>query len=68
MSDAVMLALIAQVGTLLSVLIAAWFGRRKLNQVHDLVNGASSEQRKLIERQSEQIAALANSLSKKGPG
>lgn len=58
MSDAVLLALIAQVGTLLSVLIAAFFGARKLNKVHDLVNGQSTAQMEKIERQTALIQAL----------
>lgn len=66
MSDTVLLALIAQVGTFLGVVVVAYFGRKKLNEVHELVNGNSTKQVKLIERQSEQIADLANSLSRKG--
>lgn len=66
MSDVVVLALIAQVGTLLSVLIAAYFGRRKLNKVHDLVNGNSTAQLEKIERQTALIQALlAGSVAKR---
>lgn len=62
MSDAVMLALIAQIGTLVTVLVTAFVGRRKLNEVHKLVNGQSTAQIKLIERQSEAIAGLATRI------
>lgn len=51
MSDVIWLAVIAQVGTLLTLIVTAVVGRRKLDHVKDLVNGHS-------EKQAERIAAL----------
>lgn len=64
MSDNVLLAIIAAISSLLLPLVGVLVHR--LEKVKELVNGHSSAQTKLIERQSEQIAQLSNSLSKKG--
>lgn len=58
MSETVLLAIVTQVGTLLTVVVIAVVGRKKLNQVHDLVNGQSTAQIEKIERQTALIQAL----------
>lgn len=55
-------AIVAQVGTLATLVITALAGRRKLKAVHELVNGHSSDQARRIERQTAEIAALREGL------
>lgn len=62
MTEAVILALIAQVGTLVTLIITTVFGRRKLNDIHTVVNGTSSEQRAKIEEQARVIRQLEKEL------
>lgn len=58
MSDTVLIALITQVCTLLTVVVIAIVGRKKIDRVHDLVNGQSSAQIEKIERQTALIQSL----------
>lgn len=69
MTEVVILALIAQIGTLLTVILTAIVGRKKLNDVHDLVNGQSSRQMETIERQGAKIDGLQTALqNRRKPG
>lgn len=64
----VWVAIVAQVGTLLTLVITAVSGRRKLQAVHELVNGQSSAQAVRIERQTAVIEELRGSLAPRKPG
>lgn len=63
MSEDFWMALMAQVVVVVLAFLRVYSEVRK---VHKLVNGHSTAQTKLIERQGEQIARLSDSLQKKG--
>lgn len=68
MSDAVALvlvAIVAQVGTWATIVLTAWKGRRKLEEVHDLVNARSDAQLQQIEAQAVLIDRLLAQLGER---
>lgn len=61
----VYVAIVLQIGTLLGLLITALVGARKVEKVHELVNGKSTQQELTIATLREDVRALA---AKKRPG
>lgn len=72
MSEVVILALIAQVGTLITVIITAIFGRKKLDRIDGLVNGttdqllAQNDKLRQRIRELENLRVSVNSYGKDG--
>ena len=72
MSEVVILALIAQVGTLITVIITAIFGRKKLDRIDGLVNGttdqllAQNDKLRQSIRELENLRVSVNSYGKDG--
>lgn len=68
MSDAVSLivvAIVVQLGSLATIVVTALLGRRKLREVHELVNGTATAQAARIEAQGALIADLRSVLAER---
>lgn len=64
----VYIAIVLQIGTLLGLLITALVGRRKVDAVHELVNGTSSAQLQQIEHLKGEVAYLKGEADRRKGG